>query len=241
MSTDPAVEAFVQAITGRLADAAEPATKQWWERYMKDAASFRGVKMATTRRIVDDVRAVHRIDVNDADVVLGHFHRCVEQPWTEDKLAGVLLLAEHGLCSLDISHVDELARPLADGSLADWNVVDWYCVKVLGPFVVAGVDAEARCHAIADWVHADVLWQRRAGIVAFVNHASTDPELFHGFTDLLVDACATNVADPIRWSQTSVGWVLRELAKRVPDRVQLFVDSHPELSAEARKNALKHL
>lgn len=241
MSPDTAVEAFVEDVAERLADAAQPATKQWWERYMKAASTFRGVKMATTRRIVNDARTEHDLAVDDAEVVMAHVHRFFQQPWTEDKLAGVLLLAEHGLSSLDISHVDELARPLADGNLADWNVVDWYCVKVLGPFVVAGDDTPARCHTIASWVHTDVLWQRRAGIVAFVNHAATEPELFDGFTDLLFKAAATNIADPTRWSQTSVGWILRELTRRVPEHVLVFVDTHPELSTEARKNALKHL
>lgn len=144
------------------------------------------------------------------------------------------------MASLRLDHVDALGQPLADGSLADWNVVDWCCVKALGPFVVAGDDVEARCRSIAAWVEADLLWQRRAGLVAFVGHAA-GPELFPGFTDLLLDGAARNVTDPTRWSQTSVGWILRELARRAPDRVRAFVDAHPELSTEARRNALKHL
>lgn len=241
MSTlDAAVDAFVADVGRRLDAVAEPATKDWWERYLRGTASFRGVKMAATRRIVTELVAERRIDTDDPDVVVAYLHRCTRQPWTEDKLAGVLLVAEHGLGSLGIEHVDALAEPLADGSLADWNSVDWYCVKALGPFVVAGDDPEARCRAIVGWVRADVLWQRRAGIVAFVDHAS-EPELFDGFTDLLFDAAEANVADPARWSQTSVGWILRELSRRVPGRVQSFVEAHPKLSPEARKNALKYL
>jgi 3-methyladenine DNA glycosylase AlkD len=235
-----AADRFVDDLAVRLAAAADPGTRDWWERYLKGAASFRGVKMASTRRIVTALVDDHGTDVDDPDVVIAHLHRCTRQPFTEDKLAGVLLVAEHGLASLRLEHVGDLARPLADGSLADWNSVDWYCVKALGPFVVSGDDTESRCRAIADWVHADVLWQRRAGLVAFVDHAA-GPELFDGFTDLLLDAARTNVADPTRWSQTSVGWILRELAHRTPDRVRDFVAAHPELSTEARKNALKRL
>lgn len=85
-----------------------------------------------------------------------------------------------------------------------------------------------------------MVWQRRAGLVAFVNHA-TSPEPLEGFTDRVLDAAETNAADPTRWSQTSVGWLLRELAHRSPDQVVTFVAAHPELSAEARKNALQYL
>ena len=94
--------------------------------------------------------------------MLEHASACFEQPWTEDKLAGVLLLAEHGLHKLTIDHLDDLAPPLACGHLADWNSVDWYCIKMLGPFVANVSDVEVRCIAVAQWVHTDPLWQRRA-------------------------------------------------------------------------------
>ena len=240
MGTVAAADDFVDDVAGRLAAVAEPATKDWWERYVKGGSSFRGVKMAAIRRAVTEAVTSRGLDVDDPEVVLAHLHRCARQPWTEDKLAGVLLVAEHGLRSLRLDHVDALAQPLGDGSFADWNIVDWYCVKAVGPFVVSGDDTEARCRAVAGWVDADVLWQRRAGIVAFVDHAAA-PELFDGFTDLLFENAETNTSDPTRWSQTSVGWLLRELARREPDRVRAFVEAHPELSTEARRNALKHL
>jgi hypothetical protein len=64
------------------------------------------------------------------------------------------------------------------------------------------------------------------------------PEPVTGFDDLLLAVAAANVADPTRWSQTSVGWLLRELSHRNPDAVVGFVDDHGELSTEARRNAL---
>lgn len=235
------VAGFVSDLDEMLDRAAAVKTKDWWERYLKGQAVFRGVKMADTRRIVADLVGRHALDVTDDMTIVEHAGACFAQPWTEDKLAGVLLLAEHGLAALTMSNIDDLASPLATGQLADWNSVDWYCVKVLGPFLVAGQDVEARCRAVADWVHAETLWQRRAGAVAFASHAATEPELFDGFTDLLLDIAAVNVGDQTRWSQTSVGWLLRELAQRRPDLVISFVASHPDMSKEATANALKHL
>lgn len=111
----------------------------------------------------------------------------------------------------------------------------------LARFVVAGDDVELRCRSIARWVHADSLWQRRAGAVAVVEHAATEPELFDGFSNMLIQIADVNVADPTRWSQTSVGWLLRELARCRPEKVSDFVDAHAELSREARINATKGL
>lgn len=233
--------AFVDDLDKMLTAVALPQTKQWWERYLKGEAAFRGVKMADTRRIVNELVARHHLNVTDPTLMLGHAGMCFAQHCSEDKLAGVLLLAEHAISSLTIDHVDDLAAPLHNGDLADWNTVDWYCVKALARFVVAGDDVELRCRSIARWALVDSLWQRRAGAVAFVEHAATEPELFDGFSDMLVQIADANVADPTRWSQTSVGWLLRELARCRPEKVSDFVDAHPELSREARINATKGL
>ena len=89
--------------------------------------------------------------------------------------------------------------------------------------------------------------QRRLSLAAalrgsrFVNHAATDPELFDGFTDLLLTVAEANVRHTERWSQTSVGWLLRELSRRCPDHVADFVRQHRDLSNEARANAMKYL
>lgn len=238
-----------------LAAAADDDTRAWWERYLKGEAEFRGVKMAVTRATVRAIVAdpANHLDPDDPDRLLDLAATWFAQRHSEDKLAGVLLLAEHALPALDRDHLDRLAAPLADGSIADWNVCDWYGVKVLGPFVAAGADdgdgdrhggggeLRARAEAIADWSRVDHLWQRRAGAVAFVDHAATEPELYPGFTDRLVEVCHTNAADDRRWAQTSVGWLLRELSRREPDLVARVVADLPDLSTEARRNATKYL
>ena len=90
---------------------------------------------------------------------------------------------------------------------------------------------------LLEWTAAEGLWQRRAAIVPFVSLAPRAAEAWPGFTEALLTACAANARDPERFSQTAVGWVLRELSKAEPARVQSFVDEH-ELSKEARRMAL---
>lgn len=236
----PTPSSFADDLGTELSLHADDATREWWTDYLKGEAAFRGVKMAVTRRVVRDLVRRHQLTGAPAEVVLDLAHACMARPHSEDKLGGVLLLAEHGLAVLELGHAEALARPLAVGDLADWNVCDWYCVKVLGPFVAAGDDVQPRAEAIAGWCRADTLWQRRAAAVAFVNLAPK-PAPFAGFADLLVEVGHANAADPTRWSQTSVGWLMRELSVEEPEVVRRFVDEHPHLSAEARKAATARL
>ncbi|HSG80436.1 MAG TPA: DNA alkylation repair protein [Acidimicrobiia bacterium] len=231
---------LLDAVTERLDAVADPATREWWERYLKGAVPFVGVKMAGVRRIAASVMRDHLASQpprRRIDLAL----ECFSLPRCEEKLVGVLLLAEHLLDDLALEDVPRLAGPLERGHVTDWNTCDWFGVKVLGPFVLAGDDAVARAGAVAGWRASDVLWLRRAAAVAFVNLAADGDGVVPGLVDLVLDVCEANVADPTRWSQTSVGWVLRELSAAAPDRVVGFVEAHPELSAEARRTALARL
>ena len=235
------ITAFLEELDRALDDASVEKTKQWWERYLKGAASFRGVKMADTRRIVEQLWSTHELDRRSVDELISLAQACFARPDAEEKLACVLLLAEHVLAELTVAHVPALSQPLVEGDISDWNACDWYCVKVLGPMVGHSRNPEEVAEAIASWRSGVTLWQRRAAAVAFVNLAPRGDQLYEGFTDLLLEVCHSNVSDPTRWSQTSVGWLLRELSTAEPDRVRSFVDTHPELSTEARTAATARL
>jgi 3-methyladenine DNA glycosylase AlkD len=75
-----------------------------------------------------------------------------------------------------------------------------------------------------------------------VNLAPRGDGFFEGFTQLLLTVCARNVRDDARFSQTSVGWLLRELSKAEPEQVASFVERNREvMSKEALKAATTHL
>ena len=237
-----APEPVSRLIADQLAAAADEKTRRWWERYLKGAVPFRGVPMATTRQAVCSVWRAEGIDRLDPAVQIDLALAQFAEAYCEDKLAGVLALGELLLAHLTIDDVPALARPFELGHIADWNTCDWYCVKVLGRFVEAGEDRRHRAEAIAAWRDAPTLWQRRAAAVSFVNLAPHGDEFFPGFTDLLVAVAARNVADRERFSQTSVGWLLRELSRAEPERVRRFVDDHQQLmSREALRAATARL
>lgn len=231
-----------EALAARLEAAADPATREWWESYLKGTAAFRGVPMRGTRRAV---RALWRegIDALELDEQLAVALAWFAQPTSEDKLAGALLVAEHLAPRLRARDGDLLARPFESGAIADWNVCDWTATKALHAFVTGGGDEvlEARAVTIAGWSRTASLWQRRAALVAFVGVAARGEANFVGFTDLLLDACARNLTSDDRFAHTGPGWLLRELSVAEPERVGAFVEAHPELSSEGRRMALARL
>ena len=213
----------IRTLQRRLDAHATEKRRDWWTRYLKGDAVFRGVAMG-------DIRAEVRTLPPDRDLAIGLLH----ERHSEDKLAGVLLLAEHLLGDLGPDDLPLLARPLDDGAVADWNVCDWYAVKVLAP--LCRRDGEQFARPLATWSRdGATLWTRRAPAAAFATLAPK-PEPFAGFTELCVDVCEALAPDGERFAQTAIGWLLRELSKQRPDVVLAFVADH-DLSTEARRMA----
>ena len=241
MVDDGTIERLVGELDSRLSDAANPTNRDWWSRYLKGVIPFRGVPMGEIRRVVHAVWRDLALDDKTHDEQIGLALGLFALPHCEDKLCGVLALSEILNDALELRHVPLLGLPFVKGDVYDWSTCDWYCVKALGRFVGRGERRE-RAEAIAAWVNADSLWQRRAAAVTFVNHAPKGDRLFPGFTDMLLAVCARNVEDPARFSQTSVGWTLRELSRAEPGAVRSFVRRHKaKMSREALRTATAKL
>ncbi len=134
-----------------LAAAADDATRRHWERYLKGAATFRGVPMAGVRKVVRRLWHDHGLGERATDELLALTHTWFARKDSEDKLAAVLLIAEHLVDRLELSHHHDLAHPLEAGHIADWNVCDWYATKALHGYLTHGDEMEARSRAIAAW------------------------------------------------------------------------------------------
>ena len=224
--------AELQAALARHADARK---RDWWERYLKGEAQFRGVPTPDIRREAHAWWTRHGGDALGPPAQLAACLGLLRCPLTEDKLAAMLLLGER---LIPAGRVDcGTALPafgglLADGHLADWNVVDWFCVRVLGPLIESTGETCAR--SVAAWVEADGLWQRRAALVGFIDLAPTG-----AYAELIVATAEQLVCDPARFAQTGVAWVMRELGKARPDLTEAFLERYehamsPEALAQAR-------
>ena len=93
-----------RTVARRLAAASDPRTKEWWESYLKGAIPFRGVPMAGVRSVVHDVwqeKGLGHLPLEDQiEVALAQFGG----RHSEDKIAGVLMLAELLVDSLETEH-----------------------------------------------------------------------------------------------------------------------------------------
>ncbi|MDX1674323.1 MAG: DNA alkylation repair protein [Longimicrobiales bacterium] len=229
-------------LQARLQAVAEPETREWWTRYLKGAASFRGVPMPEIRRVVAGWVADHALLDQPDDRLLALVDALFRQPDTEDKLAAILFIQEWLLPAGRVRWPVALgrwSRLFEDGAIADWNTCDWFCVKVLGPLIRRHGEACGR--AVADWIDGDTLWQRRASTVAFVNLVRGDPP-FPGLPGLVLRNCRALVSEEERFAQTAAGWVLRELSRTEPEAVEAFLAEHGDaMTAEARARARSHL
>jgi 3-methyladenine DNA glycosylase AlkD len=241
---ETARRAALARFQSRLDEAATPKTKAWWENYLKCAISFRGVKMADIRAAVHAwIKAEEFESVLSSDEQVDLALNLMREFYAEDKLAGILYLQEVLLPAGALDWRVELprfAQLFDEGSIADWNTCDWFCVKVLGPLAQRYGDECAR--AIAEWRYSDNLWRHRAAGVAFVNLAKWGEDNFDGFTDMLLEVCATLLRRKERFAQTGAGWVLRELSLAEQERVVAFVNAHrDEFSKEAFERAVGRL
>ena len=155
--------------------------------------------------------------------------RLLEQPHTEDKLAGILLLQERLLPGGHVTWSESsghFVRLLDRGFLADWNSVDWFCVKVLADLL----DREDQDTALAllEWSSASVHWRARASLVPFASRVGKPETYFEGFEEHFLAACTRLIRREERFAKTAVGWVLRNYATARPDKAETFIRQERE-------------
>lgn len=232
----------IRRLQAELQGLADPQVRAWWESYLKGTIGFRGVKTGGIRTVVQDWYSReggdwHPRRLRDLAV------RLIEEDYTEDKLAGMLLLQEILIPGGHIPWRTELnrwARLFDHGHIYDWNSCDWFCVRVLGP--ITELNGEGCARRIAEWSRSRNLWRRRAAGVAFVNLAPRGDSNFPGFTNMVIEVCERTSSSPERFAQTGVGWVLRELSTADPARVAAFATDHTDqLSNEAVRMAVAKL
>jgi 3-methyladenine DNA glycosylase AlkD len=235
---------LTQNLQARLEERANPKTKAWWEAYLKHVIPFRGTKMADIRSALHEwYREEGIVGQLSPDEQMSLGLALFREEYAEDKITGILFLQEILLPAGAIAWERDLVRfaeLFQKGWIYDWNVCDWFCVKVLGPLIE--MEGEACARAISEWRGAENVWQRRAAGVAFVNLAGRGDENFAGFTELLLETCAVTVLHRERFSQTGTGWVLRELSVAEPERVESFIEEYLcEFSSEGLNSALEKM
>ena len=215
---------------------ADPKVKAWWEGYVKDSAPFLGVKMADIRTMVHQWHQDQVAGSFDADQQLQLALALFEGQYTEDKLAGTLFLQEILLpmdavnCSSDL---ERFAGIFTNGLIYDWNICDWFSIKVLGSL---NKKYSSTCaERISTWHKAENLWQARSSLVAFVPSAENND-----YYPLIEISCQCLIKRDERFAKTAVGWILRDISKYDQAFVEGVLRQNIEyFSVESLKNATK--
>jgi len=164
----------------------------------------------------------------------------IEQTPADTKLAGVIVLHELLADHLRAADLPTLEALFASGALADGSVVDWFAIKVLGTMLLSVRGREEVARALASWRAADNMWQRRAACVAFTALAPQGDAALPNLTQLIFTLCGAVVWSPERVDQTAVGWLLRELSRAEPTRVEAFIRRHARfMSRECVRQAVE--
>ena len=210
-------------------------TKLWWEKYLKGKISFRGVSIPKNRELLISWRKANAIDTwaleNQLDLALAFFGESM----AEDKLAGILFLQEFLFDKLPWEIlINRYVKLYTDKLIFDWNICDWFCVRVLGPTIKK--HGEPCAKAIAFWKDAEYLWQARSSVVSFVKVASKKQ-----YFPYIQQASSILIKREERFAKTAVGWVLREISRVDTIFVEDFIKNNlPYFSKESMKNALKY-
>jgi 3-methyladenine DNA glycosylase AlkD len=236
----PEALARIQDLQTRIDRAADPATKAWFEAYLKGVIPFRGLKLPQVKAETKAwYKSIAKFPLADQTAIA---FALLNESYSEDKLAGIVLLQEQLIPqgAIDQTDLTRFAQVFQSGAIGDWSTCDWFCLRVLTTLVKR--EGETWARAIATWKDAENLWQRRASCIPFVTLAKQGDQVFPGFTDLLLAVGETVVQSDERFSQTAVGWLWRELWVAEPERVVDAIEANlTQFSSEGLRYATEKM
>jgi len=212
-----------------------PKTKAWWEKYLRGVIPFRGVGIPEIRKTLalwrEDTGIASLPEEEQLEVALALF----EEPIAEDKLAGILFIQDHLQDRLPWRTLFGAYESLYERKLIfDWNICDWFCVRVLGPTLVR--EGKPCAKVLRTWSKAHYLWQARSGVVPFIkvaNEANYYPDINA--------VCSVMIRREERFAKTSVGWLLRDVSRHDQEFVKSFIEKYySSFSLESVRNATKY-
>ena len=212
---------LIQALRAR----SDPKRAEWEKRYQKSRWEHWGVALpgmdAAIRQTVGDLAQ---------DEALSLCRRLWREPvWDLKIVAGRILARKSTAADAAVwGFVTERLTDL-DGWAAADNLAD-----VASRCLIAD---PSRLDVVEAWIESPHLWTRRAALVFTLPWAKggRDPKRMLGWT--------ARLADDREWFiQKAIGWWLRELSKRDPERVQRFLEEHgSKLTGVAKREATKYL
>jgi 3-methyladenine DNA glycosylase AlkD len=175
--------------------------------YLKSDLEFAGVAVPDLRKLVGAWLKKHP-ELTREDLV-----RLVRELWRRrlHELRGVaiVLLQQRGslLETEDVALLESMLR-----LSYTWAYVDAIAVHVMGPFVERQPEL---CRVLDRWAADDDFWIRRSALLALLlplRRGEGDWERFVRYADSMIEESEFFI-------RKAIGWALREVAKKDPDRV----------------------
>lgn len=222
--------AEVRAIGETLCPLGTPERAEGAKAYLKSDLDFLGVATPPLRAAAGDwLRA--RPDL-DHDALVGLVEALWSKPVHELRAFGVeILLARRDLLgSGDLDLLEDLLR-----RSRSWAYVDTLAIQIVGPLV----ERDPRLNARLDrWVKDGDFWIRRSALLALLlplRRGEGDWPRFVRYADALLP-------EKEFFIRKAIGWVLREVAKRHPERVRAFLQEREgKVSGVTRREAERYL
>ncbi|MCU0234926.1 MAG: DNA alkylation repair protein [Thermoanaerobaculales bacterium] len=222
---------LIRELESRLRDVGDPVRARGAKAYLKSELEFLGVAARPLREVARAFLDVHPELDRDQLVML------VRGLWTTpffDLRAVAVALLERRVAELpraDLRLVEELVR-----RSGTWALVDWLATKIAAP-VVERDPARTRA-TLRRWSRDEDFWLRRASILALL------PALRSGEGDfeLFAELATPLLAEREFFIRKAIGWVLRDVARRRPERTRAFLAEHlADLSGLTLREACRHL
>ena len=205
-----------------LAGVADPEDAVFLQRFFKTGQGqygegdvFIGVRVPQTRAVAKQF----------GGMPLDQISELLDSEVHEHRLAALIILnRDFELASRargrDEARREEIAAFYLDavrrGRVNNWDLVDSSAEFVLGAFLV-----DRPRDVLFDLAASDVLWERRVAVL------STFAFIKHGDSSTTLDLAAVLLDDEEDLMHKAVGWMLREVGKRVDRDVLLaFLDEH---------------
>ena len=229
----------VKSLQNQLQRASDQKTKSWFENYLRNVISYRGVKTPLIHKILVQWRIDEGLNHLSFQNQFKVACNLIQQKKAEDKFAGIIYIQKYLYREMKAKTLlKKFDRLYKENCFWDWCTTDWFCVRVLDPMIILhGKDV---AESIADWRKKKDLWQRRSSIVSF--RGAVKEKKYHGFMKKVI---ADLVNEQDRFIQTGIGWVLSDLSKFYPEVAEKMVEKYfkfllPEVIRRHTKYLQKH-
>ncbi len=196
----------------------DPETAEFLQRFFKTGPGeyghgdkFLGVRVPQLRAVV--TRAVAK---GGSGISLGDTIDLLRSAWHEERFVALLLIIDrYRRASPD--ERDEIYRVY----LAHTRCINnWDLVDVSAEHIVGAHDDPAKLVTLKRMARSDNVWERRIAIMA------TFHEIKRGRYSAALNIATLLVHDTHDLIHKAVGWMLREIGKRDPNREREFLDQH---------------